>query len=371
MHADRATRATRLIVHLENLRYNIEAARKIIGSRARICFSVKANAYGHGAVSISRCAVEAGVDYLGVATVSEGMELRDAGISIPILLFSQALPEEVPDIIMGELTPFISDGDFIEIMEREAERLNKNLEVHLKIDTGMNRNGCHPEEAAFLAKKITSFKRLILSGVATQLSVADSTEPEDMAYTKKQLGKFREALESIKNAGIDPGVTHAANSGALVFHEDSYFDMLRLGIFLYGYSPSTQFLTKPVMEFRSKVVSIITVKKGDSVSYGRTWIADEDTIVGIIPVGYADGLPRLLSNNHTVSIGGKAYPIVGTICMDQCMVNLGLSTTVQRWDDVILFGPDHTSAEDIAKKLKTISYEITSGISKRVPRVYK
>jgi len=362
-------RATRAIIHLDSLRRNIAAARKKTGPHPKICVPVKADAYGHGAVAISRCALDAGAEYLGVAAVSEGAELRAAGITAPTLLLSQSLPEELPDIVSEELIPMISDREFIEEADRAAELAKKRLLVHLKIDTGMGRLGCRPEDSPALAANIASCKNLTLGGVATHLSVSDSLEPDDMAYTKEQLRRFREAVASIKKAGIEPGIVHAANSGALVFHEDSYFDMIRPGIFLYGYSPDGS--TEPVMELRSAVVAIKTVKKGEAVSYGRTWIAQEDTSIGVIPAGYADGFPRLLSNNHSVCIRSKTYPVAGRICMDQCMINLGPGTTVQRWDEATIFGPGFTTAADIAKKLNTISYEITCNINKRVPRIYE
>ena len=364
--------ANRAIIHLGNLRNNIQAARKKAGSHPKICMPVKAGAYGHGAVAVSRCALENGVEYLGVAGFPEGKELRDAGITAPILIFSQVLPEELPAIVSLGLSPFVSDEEFIREAAQEAEQAGRKLNLHLKVDTGMGRMGCKPEEAAFLAKKIVSSKHLHLEGTATHLSVSDSLKNCDIAYTKEQLRRFKEVISSIEDAGLPPGIVHAANSGALVFHEDSYFDMIRPGIFLYGYSPfNDDPSVVPVMELRSKVVFFKRVKKGESVSYGRTWIADEDTVIGVVPIGYADGFRRSLSNDHSFLIRGRAYPLAGTICMDQCMVNLGLETDVQRWDDAVVFGPGFINASDIAKKLNTISYEITCGINKRVLRVYE
>jgi alanine racemase len=365
--------AARAIIHLDNFRRNIDAARKKAGPHPKICVPVKADAYGHGAVPVSRCALEAGADYLAVAAVSEGAELRAAGITAPVFLLSQALPEEMAEIVSLELIPFVSDGEAAETAARAAEQAKKNLTIHLKVDTGMGRMGCHPEAAPELAAKIVSQKWLSLGGVATHLSVSDSLEPGDMAYTKEQLCKFREAVALIKKAGIEPGLVHAANSGALVFHEDAYFDMIRPGIFCYGYSPgkAPYLSSKPVMELQTAVVLIKKVKKGDAVSYGKTWTAPEDTIIGVIPAGYADGFPRALSNNHSILIRGKSYPLAGRICMDQCMINLGLQTDVQRWDEAVIFGPGFINAADIAEKTNTISYEITCNINKRVPREYK
>jgi len=362
--------AARAIIHLENLRRNILAARNKIGPHPKICFPVKADAYGHGVVPVSRCALEAGVEYLAVATLSEGMELRAAGINAPIMLLSQTLPEDLPDIASHEFIIFVSDDEYI---EEAAKTAGKKLTVHLKVDTGMGRLGCRPEDAAKLARKIASSPVLSLGGMATHLSVADSPAPDHIAYTKGQLRRFHEAVDSVKEAGIDPGIVHAANSGALVFHEDSYLDMIRPGIFLYGYLPQgapAGLSAEPLMEFRSKVVLVKKLKAGESASYGNIWTADEDTFIGVIPGGYADGIRRGLSNNHSVLIRGKACPLVGRICMDQFMVNLGPETEVRRWDEAVIFGPGFITAGGIAEKLATIPYEITCGINKRVPRVY-
>ena len=192
--------AARAIIHLENLRRNILAARNKIGPHPKICFPVKADAYGHGVVPVSRCALEAGVEYLAVATLSEGMELRAAGINAPIMLLSQTLPEDLPDIASHEFIIFVSDDEYI---EEAAKTAGKKLTVHLKVDTGMGRLGCRPEDAASLARKIASGAGLSLGGMATHLSVADSPEPGHIAYTKEQLRRFRAAVDAVKEAGVD------------------------------------------------------------------------------------------------------------------------------------------------------------------------
>ena len=365
--------AARAIIHLDNLRRNIQAARNRIGPHPKICFPVKADAYGHGVVPVSRCALEAGVEYLAVATLSEGEELRAAGIIAPILILSQPLPEDLPGIASQGFIPIVSDEEFIEEAARAAEKAGKKLTVHLKIDTGMGRLGCRREDAVKLAGKIASSPSLSLGGIATHLSVADSLKPDHIAYTKEQLRRFREAIDAVKKAGVDPGIVHAANSGALLFHEDSYFDMIRPGLFLYGNLPSAAppgLPVEPVMELRSKVVLIKRLKAGEPASYGNTWTAAEDTYIGVIFGGYADGLPCGLSNKHSALIRGKAYPVAGRICMDQFMVNLGPETEVKRWDDAVIFGPGFITAAIMAEKLATIPYEITCGINKRVPREY-
>ncbi|MDR0475020.1 MAG: alanine racemase [Treponema sp.] len=367
--------AARAVIYLDNFRRNIESVRRKIGPHTGICVPVKADAYGHGALPIAKTALEAGAASLAVASAFEGAELRQAGINAPIFLFSQISPAETKNIAALNLIPFVGDRETLEILAAAVPSGSNLLEVHLKVDTGMGRLGCRPEEAAGLALVIAKLKNLKLGGIATHLAVSDSLIAEDLAYTKKQLSLFREAADSVREAGIDPGLLHAANSGALCFHEDAYFDMVRPGIFLYGYSPAQGLpdglVSEPVMELRTIVAFIKKVRRGEYISYGRTWKAPEDTFIGTLPIGYADGLPRLLSNNHSVSIRGRAYPLAGRICMDQCMADLGTSGEVQRWDEAVIFGPGFEDAASIARKTGTISYEILCNINKRVQRVYQ
>jgi alanine racemase len=363
---------------LDVFRHNIHLVRERIGADRKLCVPVKADGYGHGAVPLAKTALEEGAAFLAVATVEEGAELRRAGIDAAILLLSIPIPQEIPEIIAHRLVPLVSDEDFVtELSAKLAAAAGSSgapLTVHLKVDTGMGRVGCAPEAAAGLAALIAAQPGLRLGGVATHLAVSDSLDPEDTRYTKEQLRRFSAAVEAIRAAGVDPGLVHAANTGALAFHGDAFLDMVRPGILLYGYAPAGAEKTlpvKPVMELQSRVVFIKRVRKGDSVSYGRIWIADRDTVIGTVPVGYGDGLPRRLSGQgFKVRINGAWYPLAGRICMDQCMLDLGPDTTVRRWDTVTLFGGDALSAADIAETLGTISYEITCGINKRAPRVY-
>jgi alanine racemase len=359
---------------LDNFRRNLEAAAKRAGPNTAVCAPVKADAYGHGALPIAAAALEADAACLAVATVSEGAALRQGGIKAPILLLSQALPEETDEIVSLDLVPLAGDREALEVLAAAARGRGKRLTVHLKVDTGMGRMGCRPEEAADLAAFVVSGGHLALGGMATHLAVSDSLAPEDNEYTKRQLARFREAAASVRAAGTESGILHAANSGALCFHEDAFFDMVRPGIFLYGYSPAGGvgggLSAVPVMELRTAVVSIKKLRRGEAVSYGRTWTAPEDTFVATLPAGYADGIPRLLSNRHRVYIGGSPYPLAGRVCMDQCMVDLGPETAVKRWDEAIIFGPAAETAADIAATIGTIPYEITCNINKRVPRVY-
>lgn len=368
-------RATQAHINLDNLHENINTIKKYVKQGTKLCCAVKADGYGHGAVRVSVAALKAGASFLAVASISEGIELREAGIVAPILSLSLPLKDEIPSLIVHSITPLVFDTEFIDQLNDVAISMHRKIPVHLKIDTGMGRVGCSKEEASTLAKKIAVSEGLYLEGVCTHLACADSLIEDDIAYTKKQINNFSYAVNQIKKEGINPGILHCSNSGAIFLHPEAHFDMVRPGIVIYGYSSCAKELgieLKPVMEFSSQIVAIKHFKKGDSVSYDRTWIANEDCDIGVIPAGYADGLLRRLSPGLEVSINGKMYPIVGRICMDQCMVYLGKNYDVKRWDKVIFFGPEKNcnTAEDLANSIETISYEILCGVNKRVPRIY-
>jgi alanine racemase len=369
-------RATRAVIHLDYLRDNIDLVRKKTG--VSICVPVKADAYGHGALRIARTALAAGARYLAVATVAEAEELREGGISAPILLLSVPIPEEIPRIIDAALEVLAGDAEYIDALAEAARSVRRGVAVHLKVDTGMGRIGCRPEEAGKLAAHIAD-QGFFLAGTATHLAVSDSTAENDRAFTAFQLDRFRTALEGIRALGIDPGIIHAANTGAVTFHEDAWFDMVRPGILLYGYAPpdgkgKPSMPVKPLMELESRIVFVKKIRKGESVSYGRIWTAPEDTFVGTIPAGYADGVPRQLSGKWELYVDspgqGSLRPLVGRICMDQCMVDLGPSPAASRWDRIVVFGGPAPDAGVLASRVGTIPYEICCNINKRVPRVY-
>ncbi len=386
-------RATIARIYLDNLRHNLHVIRSKINSDAKMCVAVKADAYGHGAVECAKVAVECGADFLAVAAVSEGAELRHSGIKVPLLLLSLCSPQEIEDAVKNDLTPLVFDEEYIGLFDDACSSLGKkSFSVHLAVDTGMGRIGCLPEEAVKFARKITSSKNLVLGGMCTHFSVADSLLKDDVSYTKKQFDSFVFACDSVKNAGIDPGIRHCSNSALTLNNPEMHLDMCRPGIIVYGYYPGDltrgyfeekgeKIDLKPVMSLVSKVVAIRKFDAGHSVSYGRTWTSSGETYIGVLPIGYDDGLFRRFnqgadkkSGGLNVAIKGKSYPVRGRICMDQCMIDLGTDSDVKRWDEVVIFGPENSgalqSAEEIASATQTISYEITCGISKRVPRVY-
>jgi len=389
---------TKAVIYIDRFLRNLRAIKARVGEDRLICVSLKANAYGHGALEIAKRSMEAGANYFGVATVSEGIEVRKGGITAPILLLSQSHPDEISKIIEANLIPFVSDIEFASELNKEASLKKLKLQVHIKIDTGMGRIGCHTEESAALAGHIVKCSHLKLTGTATHLAASDSTERQDIDFTKLQLTRFKKAVAAIKAAGINPGIIHAANSGAIALHPDSWLDMVRPGILLYGYKAAQEYelpishmkklmkfktlMVEPVMELVSTVALIKKIKKGESVSYGRTWTAPMNTNIAILPVGYADGLPRLASNRWQALINGEPYPLIGRVCMDQCCIDIGPEPKIKRWDEAIIFGADiipedenlpiiMQSAAALAETVRTIPYEITCNVNRRVPRVYK
>lgn len=366
-------RPTRAIIHTDYFRHNIKLVRSHVGSEKLICAAIKADAYGHGANELCSIAIEEGVSYFAVATVDEGVSLRKSNLTIQIILLTLTSPEEFSEIVSSGIQPFVADREYIKGLNYEAKKQGRILDLHLHIDSGMGRIGCKPEQTVELAKLIDSLENVNLKGVSTHFACADSPSKP---MTNDQIIKFKVAVEQIKNAGIDPGIVHASNSAAIAGYSESWLDMIRPGIILYGYYPGHEqerpLAVKPVMEFRTQVVFLKRVKAGQPLSYGATYITDRETVIATLPVGYGDGYNRLLSSKGIILINGKKYTVAGRVCMDQLVIDLGPDTNVDLYDEAILFGcgPDVQTAEDLADMLDTISYEITCNVNKRVPRVY-
>ncbi len=367
---------THVRVHLDNIQSNIEGIRQVVGPNRKILIAVKANAYGHGAVEVSRMAAKIGVDYLGIATVPEGIQLRQAGITLPILKFGPTFAEEIEGALDYDITLPICDKEAAIQAQLVGSATGKRHPVHLKVDTGMGRVGVSVARAAELAGFIVSeCKSLNLEGVFTHLPVSDAA---DSSYTHEQVQLFANTVASIEQRiGRKIAIAHCANSGAVLGHPEAWMDMVRPGIMIYGYYPSKDtprsIPLKPGMSFLTKVSFLKKVTRGTSIGYGRTWFAPEDTWIATIPVGYADGFNRLFSNTGRVLINGSSYPIVGRVCMDQSMVNLGPNLSVSVGDRVTLMGRDGSeeiTCDEWAEKLNTITYEVTCQINPRVERVY-
>ena len=367
-------RGSRVLIHLDNLESNIRKIRELAGAGIKLCLAVKANGYGHGAVEISRAAVDMGVDYLGIASAAEGYELRKAGITSPLLLLSLTPPEDIPRVVECAMSAVVASQECISRFEEVASFVGKTAVLHIKVDTGMGRIGCTPEEARNLAIGIVKSPVLALEGVCTHFPVADI---EDSTFTSNQIDLFNKVISEIRMEGIDPGIVHASNSAGLIRYNTAKYDMVRIGIAAYGYpqGPNPREIPgfKPVMEMRSKLVFLKKVAAGTPLSYGLTYTTERDTTIGTVTAGYGDGYPRLLSNNADVVIRGRRYPVVGRVCMDQLLVDLGCDPDVRLYDDVVLFGPGPGTpdAAELADAAGTIAYEITCGVSGRVSRAYQ
>lgn len=365
---------THVQVHLNNIRANIENIRKAVGPERKILIAVKANAYGHGAVEVSQMAEKIGVDWLGVATVPEGMQLRAAGIRLPILKFSPVFPEEMEAAINDGLTLAVVELNNVRQLQECAGRLQKKVAVHLKIETGMGRIGANVETAMTIAREIReNCPNLQLQGAMTHLPVSDEASK---TFTARQIDRFKKNVKAIeKELEFKFELVHCANSGAVLAHPDGWLDMVRPGIMIYGFYPAADtpqtIVLKPGLSFKTRVSFLKKVEKGSSIGYGRTWIAAEDTWIATFPAGYADGFNRLFSNSGRVLIGGESFPVVGRVCMDQSMCNLGPETGIKVGDTVTLIGSDQDneiSAYEWADKLGTITYEVTCQINSRVKR---
>lgn len=364
-------------IHLDNIQFNLEGIRRAVGSQRKILIAVKANAYGHGAVQVARMAERTGIDWLGVATVPEGIQLRQAGIRLPILKLNPTFPEEMAAAVQNEITFAVCEMENIAALQKVCAAEHRKATVHLKIDTGMGRIGVPVAEAPAMALFIEKqCPNLALQGLFTHLPVSDAADP---AYTREQIERFKAVVDAI-HAAIQRRVelVHCANSGAVLGHEAGWLDMVRPGIMIYGFYPDAgtprTIALKPGLSFRTRVSFLKKITAGTSVGYGRTWVAPRDTWIATLPVGYADGFNRLFSNRGRVLINGRSYPIVGRICMDQSMVDLGPETDVRVGDEVVLIGrsgDQEITCDEWAEKLNTITYEVTCQINARVERVYE
>ena len=368
-------RPTRAEIHVENFLHNLRCVRSKIGERAQIMPIVKANAYGHGLEIIARAALESQqIGYFGVATEEEGARLRRLTL-LPILVLTGVLPDEADVFLRHQLDFTITDRETLHAIASRARATGARARVQLKVDTGMRRMGVEPEDAIPFLREIVSLHESIeLVGLATHFATSDEL---DQTFFRRQLGAFDTVVREAKGAGISIPLVHAANSGAILqLPKESAFDMVRPGIMLYGYAPSLELQEKfgaelqPALGLVSTVVFKKRVKAGEGVSYNLRWHAPRDTQIATVPIGYGDGYPRLLTGRAEAMIHGKRYPVVGTICMDQVMIDVG-DDDVKTGDIVYFITPtrDATNAWTLAREIGTIPYEILTGIAARVPRV--
>ncbi len=362
-------------IDLDALEYNVKCVRALLPENKKLIAVIKANAYGHGAVKVAHFLKDK-VDLFAVAATDEALELRKSGIDIPILILGHIPFADYPLIVKYKLIPAICDVNEAELLRQAAENAGTTADFHIAVDTGMSRIGFDvSDKSVEEIEAIAQTPNIKLRGIFSHFAMADSV---DKSYTQKQMAEFDSFLNKLREKGIDTGLAHFYNSAAIADLGDKY-DMVRQGIILYGLNPSDEVEYKnipapaPVMSMRTHIVQVKTLPANTSVSYGCTYKTKAPTVVATLCAGYADGVPRLLSNNGEVIVNGKKAPIIGRVCMDQFMVDVTDVADVKAGDTATIFGRDgeeYISVDSIAQKLSTINYEIVCGINSRVTRVY-
>ncbi|MGM0501464.1 MAG: alanine racemase [Bacillota bacterium] len=360
-------------IELDAVEHNLQQVKNKLEANSDIIAVVKANAYGHGAVKIAQKVIEVGVDMLAVATVEEGIELRQEGINESILVLGTLLEEQIQEVIKYNLTPVMYTLNFAKKAAKITQQLGQKITVHVAVDTGMGRIGIlAANRPAAKIKAIASLRSLNVEGVFTHFAVAD----EDRAYTKEQLKIFNGILDNLKAEGIEIPMIHAANSAAVINFPEAHYNRVRLGIALYGLPPAPDLAQeldlKPVLSWKAHVVHVKTVTANTNISYGCTYITDTETKVATLAVGYYDGYDRRLSNQAEVLINGQRAPVIGRVCMDQIMVDVS-NMEVKKGDVATLIGQDgeeKITAQELADQIGTINYEVVSRIGPRVKRIF-
>jgi alanine racemase len=360
-------------VDLGRFAENWAEMKRLVGPGVKLLQVVKADAYGHGAIEISNAALKNGASFLGVANADEGVQLRVSGIAAPILILSPATGSEIDQIIKYNLTPSVSDLDFAREFQKKAHKAGIRAPLHVEVDTGMGRGGTIQTEACKVIREIASFPDLSIEGIFTHFS-----ESEILSYYNDlQWRVFREVLEQLEADGLRIPIRHISNSGAIMNYPDYHMDMVRPGIMSYGIYPSPETKGKaalvPVMSFKTRVVLVKEFPEGYSIGYGRTFIARQPTRIATIPVGYGDGFGWLLSNQGEALIRGKRVPIAGRISMDMCTLDISQLPECAVGDEVVLMGEqggERITADEIAAKTRSISYEVLCALGKRAPRVF-
>jgi alanine racemase len=371
-------------ISLSALKHNYLTIRNHLGAAAQLSARapaqlmavVKANAYGHGAVECARALEDVNADWFGVALVEEGIELRQAGVSRPIFLLGGFWRGQAGDVIAHDLTPAVYRIDQAEELNARAGALGRMVNFHLKVDTGMGRLGVRLDEITEFARSLGRFDSVKLDGVMTHFAGADSDATD---YTERQIARYEEAVEILRDLGFDPGWRHMANSAGIHAYPQSHGNLARAGAAMYGLKRDVlsmriePFDTRPVMSLHSRVVMLKTVPAGTPLGYGLAFTTARESRIATFPIGYADGLRRLHSNNGHVLIRGHYAPIVGRVSMDLTIVDVTDIPGAEVGDEALLMGEQsglRISAEDLAEQIGTISYEIVTGISARVPRLY-
>lgn len=358
-------------IHEQNLIQNLRRLREL-ACGAKICAVIKADAYGHGAIAVSHILDREGIDYLAVALLEEALELRSAGVAAPLLVLGTTEPANADIIVSQNITQTVFTIELAQALSVSAMRLGHPARIHVKIDTGMHRQGISPDETESFCRALAEMEGLVVEGAYSHFAEADNP---DRSFTLHQLDEFHRALRCMEAGGIKPAIRHIANSAALLHIPEARLDMVRPGILVYGLSPDADPNPpeglSPVMQLCASIAHISSVEKGESVSYGRLFTATRKSRIALLQIGYADGYSRLLSNRAEVIIRGKKAPIAGRICMDQVMIDITDIPEASLGDEATLFGLPGLPAGKLARLMGSIDYEVTCGISKRVPRITK
>lgn len=362
-------------INLDNLSHNMREIKKITRAKDVIAV-VKADGYGHGAIDTSNILLQNGATALAVAVISEAIELRRSGIKCPIMILGYTPSIYGESLIKYDISPTVFTYEYAKEISDIAKTENKIIKIQIALDTGMGRIGFMPDKNSVEeVYKISKLPNIMIEGIFSHFATSDEANKK---FTLEQIKKYEDFIHNLKERGINIKIRHIANSAAIIDLEDTHFEAVRSGIIMYGYYPSkevnvSKLLLKPVMTLKTNIIHIKKVPKDYSISYGRTYKTQEEEIIATLPVGYADGYTRQLSDKALVIINGKLAPVVGRICMDQCMVNVTDIEEVKVGDEVILMGQSDNvkmDADDIAGLLETINYEVVCMIGKRVPRVY-
>ena len=363
-------------IDLDNLSYNLSQIKKLVSDSTEIMAVVKGNAYGHGAVEISKVFLEEGVNKLAVATLSEAIELRNAGIDAEILILGYTPKSQLRSIIKYNITQTIYNYETAYELSEIGKEMNKTCNIHIKIDTGMSRLGFRTEDEDIKnIIKISKLSNVFIEGIFSHFSTADES---DKLFVEQQYREFILMINKLEKNNLYIPIKHISNSASIIDLPEYNLDLVRPGIILYGLYPSKEvkkenLKLKPVMTLKAKISNVKIIPKETGVSYGRTFITDKETTIATIPIGYADGFTRMLIDKGNMLVNGKKAKVVGKVCMDQCMLDVTGIEDVYIGQEVIIFGNDEkaNSVDEIADELKTINYEILCMVSRRIPRVYK
>ena len=365
-------------INLDALAYNMRGIREITDPHAMIMAVVKADAYGHGVVGCAKTLLDNGADRFAVATLDEAIELRREFPDVPVMILGSSMGEEAEDIIKNGIIANVYTADFARELSDIAVRLGRIARVHIKLDTGMGRIGFvinDDDNSGTLdeIERIYNMPGIEIEGIFSHFSTSDEA---DESYTRLQFRRFITICDSLKERGMDIPIRHICNSAAIMMYPEYHLDMVRPGIILYGMYPSDEVDKKRlplryVMSLKALITYVKDIEAGRGVSYGRKYIAGGDERIATVPIGYADGYSRLLTGRAEIAVGNERFPVLGRICMDQCMINVTSGHNVKRGDEALIFGEGAVTVDDIAAWLGTINYEITCMTSRRIPRVYK